>query len=429
MQSRIAANLLKSINNLKTALKLDWICVFLIVLLVAIGWTTIYSTTLAEENASVLDISKLYGKQLLFIGMGVFLVVLILSVEAKFYQRFASIIYVVALLSLLGLLFFGKTIAGQTAWYSFGSFSIQPAEFVKVAVALAIAKYLTGINVSLKNFTHQLQVLLIMVLPMALIMLQPDAGSALIYVAFVIPLYREGLPGFYLVVGSLAVAIFLTSIKFGAFYVSGVLLLLSLIILYFKRKSKPNYLLYIAAAALCIGFSFSTNFIFDKLLQPHQKDRFELILGMKSDPSGAEYNIYHSKVAIGSGGFFGKGWLQGTQTTGRYVPEQHTDYIFSAVGEEWGFLGSSILVLLFSSLMLRIWFLAERQKSAFSRIYGYSVVGILFFHFSVNIGMVLGVFPTVGIPLPFFSYGGSGLWGMLILIFIFLKFDAKRMAA
>lgn len=391
------------------------------------GWANIYSTTLTEENTHIFDITKLYGKQLLWIGMGTFLVILVLSIEAKFYQRFASIIYVLALLLLLGLPFFGKTIAGQTAWYSFGSFSIQPAEFVKAAVALAIAKYLTGINVNLNNFKDQLQVLVLMILPMGLIMLQPDAGSALIYVAFIIPLYREGLPSFYLVIGSIAVAIFLTSIKFGAFYVSGVILLLALLILFFKRKSKPKYLVYAAITAICIGFSFSTNFIFEKLLQPHHKDRFELILGMKSDPSGAEYNIYHSKVAIGSGGFFGKGWLQGTQTTGGYVPEQHTDYIFSAVGEEWGFLGSSLVVLLFCFLMLRLWFLAERQKSNFSRIYGYSVVGILFFHFAVNIGMVIGLFPTVGIPLPFFSYGGSGLWGMLILIFIFLKFDASRM--
>lgn len=391
------------------------------------GWATIYSTTLAEVNVNIFDISKLYGKQLLWIGLGVFLVVIVLSVEAKFYQRFASIIYILALLALLGLPFFGKTIAGQTAWYSFGSFSIQPAEFVKVAAALAIAKYLTGINVNLKNLKNQFQVLLLMLLPMALIMLQPDAGSALIYVAFIFPLYREGLPSFYLIIGTLAVTIFLTSIKFGALYVSGIILAILFLLLYIKRKQKPNYFLFIAIAALCIGFSFSANLMFDKLLQPHHKDRFEIILGMKSDPSGAEYNTYHSKVAIGSGGFSGKGWLQGTQTTGRYVPEQHTDYIFSAVGEEWGFLGSSIVILLFCSLMLRLWFLAERQKSNFSRIYGYSVVGILFFHFFVNIGMVLGVFPTVGIPLPFFSYGGSGLWGMLILIFIFLKFDAKRM--
>lgn len=412
---------------MKKIIKLDWLTIGIVVLLIVMGWATIYSTTLVEENTSLFDISQLYTKQLLWIAMGVFLVIIVLSVESKFYQRFASIIYLFALLLLLGLPFFGKTIAGQTAWYSFGSFSLQPAEFVKAAVALAIAKYLTGINVNLKNLKHQLQVLVLMILPMGLIMLQPDAGSALIYVAFVIPLYREGLPGYYLVLGTLVVALFLLSIKFGGYYISAAIVFIVFLFLYFNRKSKPNYLLTISLATLCIVFSFSTKILFDRLLQPHQKDRIELILGMKSDPKGAEYNIYHSKVAIGSGGFFGKGWLNGTQTKGRYVPEQHTDYIFSAVGEEWGFLGSSLVTLLFASLMLRLWYLAERQKSNFSRIYGYSVIGILFFHFSVNIGMVIGVFPTVGIPLPFFSYGGSGLWGMLILIFIFLKFDASRM--
>ena len=254
------------------------------------GWSTIFSTTLAEENPTIFDITKLYGKQLLWIGMGIFLVVLILSVEVKFYQRFASIIYVFALLALLGLPFFGKTIAGQTAWYSFGSFSIQPAEFVKAAAALAIAKYLTGINVSLKNLKSQFQVLILMLLPMALIMLQPDAGSALMYVAFIIPLYREGLPGVYLIIGTLIITIFLTSIKFGALYVSLAMVFLSFVILYFRRKSKPNYALSLLIISLCIGFSFTSNFIFDNVLQPHHQDRFELILGMKSDPLGAEYN-------------------------------------------------------------------------------------------------------------------------------------------
>lgn len=414
---------------MKTAFKIDWLSIIIILFLIAMGWASIYSATFTEENSSVFDLSNLYGKQLLFIGMGFFLVVLILSIEVKFYQRFASIIYLFALLSLAGLPLFGKTIAGQTAWYSFGSFSLQPAEFVKAAVGLAIAKYLTGINVHLSNFKTQLQILLLMGLPMALIMLQPDAGSALIYVAFLIPLYREGLPSFYLVVGTIAAVIFVTTIKFGAYYVSGVILAFSILLWWLIRKAKPKKILFLAAVLLCMGFSFSTNFIFEKVLLPHQKIRFETLLGMKSDPLGAEYNTYHSKVAIGSGGLTGKGWLEGTQTTGKYVPEQETDYIFSVVGEEWGFLGSLLLILLFSGLMLRLWFLAERQKSDFNRIYGYCVVSILFFHFAVNIAMVIGLFPTVGIPLPFFSYGGSGLWGMLILIFIFLKLDAKRMDA
>lgn len=413
----------------KLVFQLDWICIFLFIALVILGWMNIYSTTLAEENPNVFDTSKYYGKQLTYILLSFFLIVLVLSLEAKFYQRFASVIYVFAILSLVGLLFFGKTIAGQTAWYSFGSFSIQPTEFVKPAVALAIAKYLTGINVSLKNFSDQLKTLLLMAIPVGLIMLQPDAGSALIYAAFIIPLYREGLPDFYLIVGFLAASLFVLSLSFGSLPIIIAIILISLFIWYVQRKKKPNLFKYVLISGLCIGFSFSVGFIFENVLLPHQKDRFNVILGKEVDRSGAGYNTYHSEVAIGSGGWTGKGWLEGTQTRGRYVPEQHTDYIFSAVGEEFGFLGSTLVVLLFGALMLRLFFLAERQKSAFNRIYGYSVVALLFFHFFVNIAMVLGLFPTVGIPLPFFSYGGSGLWGFTLLIFIFLKLDATRKEA
>lgn len=413
----------------KLVFQLDWICIFLFIALVILGWMNIYSTTLAEENPNLFDTSKYYGKQLTYILLSFFLIVLVLSLEAKFYQRFASVIYVFAILSLVGLLFFGKTIAGQTAWYSFGSFSIQPTEFVKPAVALAIAKYLTGINVSLKNFSDQLKTLLLMAIPVGLIMLQPDAGSALIYAAFIIPLYREGLPDFYLIVGFLAASLFVLSLSFGSLPIIIAIILISLLIWYVKRKKKPNLFKYVLISGLCIGFSFSVGFIFENVLLPHQKDRFNVILGKEVDRSGAGYNTYHSEVAIGSGGWTGKGWLEGTQTRGRYVPEQHTDYIFSAVGEEFGFLGSTLVVLLFGALMLRLFFLAERQKSAFNRIYGYSVVALLFFHFFVNIAMVLGLFPTVGIPLPFFSYGGSGLWGFTLLIFIFLKLDATRKEA
>lgn len=413
----------------KLVFQLDWICIFLFIALVILGWMNIYSTTLAEENPNLFDTSKYYGKQLTYILLSFFLIVLVLSLEAKFYQRFASVIYVFAILSLVGLLFFGKTIAGQTAWYSFGSFSIQPTEFVKPAVALAIAKYLTGINVSLKNFSDQLKTLLLMAIPVGLIMLQPDAGSALIYAAFIIPLYREGLPDFYLIVGFLAASLFVLSLSFGSLPIIIAIILISLLIWYVQRKKKPNLFKYVLISGLCIGFSFSVGFIFENVLLPHQKDRFNVILGKEVDRSGAGYNTYHSEVAIGSGGWTGKGWLEGTQTRGRYVPEQHTDYIFSAVGEEFGFLGSTLVVLLFGALMLRLFFLAERQKSAFNRIYGYSVVALLFFHFFVNIAMVLGLFPTVGIPLPFFSYGGSGLWGFTLLIFIFLKLDATRKEA
>ncbi len=410
----------------KLIFQLDWITILIFLSLVGLGWMNIFSTTLAEEEPNLLDTSKYYGKQLTYILLSFFLIVLVLSIEAKFYQRFASIIYIFAVFSLVGLLFFGKTIAGQTAWYSFGSFSLQPAEFVKPAVALAIAKYLTGIDVSLKRFSDQVKTLLLMGIPVGLIMLQPDAGSAMIYAAFIIPLYREGLPDFYLIIGFLVVTLFVLSLSFGSIPVVIGIVLVTLFSWFIKRKTKPKLLYYIGIAGACIAFTVSVGFIFENVLLPHQKDRFNILLGKEVDRSGAGYNTYHSEVAIGSGGWTGKGWLEGTQTRGRYVPEQHTDYIFSAVGEEFGFLGSALVVLLFGALMLRLFFLAERQKSAFNRIYGYSVVSILFLHFFVNIAMVLGLFPTVGIPLPFFSYGGSGLWGFTLLIFIFLKLDATR---
>lgn len=291
-----------------------------------------------------------------------------------------------------------------------------------------MAKYLSGINVNLKRFKDQLQAFIIILLPILLIMLQPDAGSALIYLSFAIPLYREGLPHWYLTVAILAGVLFVLTLKFGFVIVSSALALL-LTLAYLLNKSKKKSLgSYIFSALIAIGFSFSVSFMFNKVLLPHQQDRFDVLLEDDIDIKGTAFNLYQSQVAIGSGGSTGKGWLKGTQTQGRFVPEQHTDYIFSTVGEEWGFLGTSIIVILFATLLLRLYFIAERQKSQFNRVFGYSVFGILFFHFFVNIAMVIGLFPTVGIPLPFFSYGGSGLWGFLILIFIFLKLDAKRIS-
>ena len=410
----------------KTILQIDWLSIMLIALLIGFGWGNIYSTTLTSADANIFDFSAIYGKQILFIALGFLLVIVITSIEVKFYERFASIIYLLAILSLVGVLFFGKTIAGQTAWYSFGSFSIQPAEFVKAAVALAMAKYLSEIQVSLKLFKYQLKAFFIIAVPVGLIMLQPDAGSALIYASFILPMYREGLPHWYLTISISAAVLFVLTLKFGVIIVS-VILILILVLAYILNKNKRKKLWkYLVIGFLGVGFSFSVSYIFNNVLLPHQQDRFEVLLSDQVDIKGSAFNLYQSQVAIGSGGLTGKGWLKGTQTQGKFVPEQHTDYIFSTVGEEWGFLGSSIIIILFAGLILRLYYLAERQKSQFNRVFGYSVIGILFFHFFVNIAMVIGLFPTVGIPLPFFSYGGSGLWGFLILIFIFLKFDAKR---
>jgi rod shape determining protein RodA len=410
----------------KTLLQIDWLTILIVIILMSFGWVNIYSTTFVNLDESIFDFSKIYGKQLLWIILGVVIAIIVLALESKFFERFASIIYIGAILSLIGLFIFGKTIAGQTAWYSFGSFSIQPAEFVKTAVALALAKYISEINNDLSTFVSQLKAFAIIGIPLALIMLQPDAGSALVYLAFVIPLYREGLPKAYLSVGFLSVAIFVITLKFGFGIFAPVFVAILIIIYLFNRKRKPRFWIYALTLLFSLGFSYSVNFILNSVLLPHQKDRFDVIIGETNDIRGSAFNLYQSEVAIGSGGWLGKGWLKGSQTQGRFVPEQHTDYIFSTVGEEWGFLGTSAVVILFTILILRLFHLAERQKSQFSRVYGYSVLSVIFVHFFVNIAMVIGLFPTVGIPLPFFSYGGSGLWGFLILVLVFLKLDAKR---
>lgn len=410
----------------KTLLQLDWLTILIIIILIGFGWGNIYSTTFVSPEESILDLSKIYGKQLLWIGLGVVISIIVLSLETKFFERFASVIYIFALLSLIGLFVFGKTIAGQTAWYSFGSFSIQPAEFVKTAVALALAKYISELDNDLTKFASQIKAFLIIGIPLALIMLQPDAGSAFIYLAFAIPLYREGLPHFYLSIGFLAAVVFILTLKFGFNIFAPAFGVMIVIVYLFNRNKKPKLWRYLLALIFTLGFSYSVNFILNSVLLPHQKDRFDVLIGETNDIKGSAFNLYQSKVAIGSGGWTGKGWLKGSQTQGRFVPEQHTDYIFSTVGEEWGFLGTSIVVVLFTLLILRLFHLAERQKSQFNRVYGYCVLSVIFVHFFVNIAMVIGLFPTVGIPLPFFSYGGSGLWGFLILVLVFLKLDAKR---
>ena len=407
---------------------IDWLTILLYMALVAIGWANIYSASLNEASTSILDLNQVHGKQLLWIFLSFFLIIVILALEAKFYERFSSLIYLFAILSLMGLFVFGRTIAGQTAWYVFGGISIQPAEFVKIATALALAKYISEAQTNIKLFTHQLKAFLILAIPIFLILLQPDPGSAMIYFAFFFPMYREGLPAAYLLIGFMLITLFVTTLLYGVIWVSAGVLVLTLLLYLSNLKKRPNILKYILTAAVCIGFSFSVNHVFENVFKQHHRDRFNIVLGKEVDSKGIGFNTNQSEIAIGSGSWFGKGWTQGTQTKGNFVPEQHTDYIFSTVGEEWGFMGSFVVITLFLLLMSRIIFMAERQKSQFKRIYGYSIAGILFMHFFVNIGMVVGLLPTVGIPLPFFSYGGSGLWGFTILLFIFIKLDSERMS-
>ncbi|MBC8755402.1 rod shape-determining protein RodA [Kordia sp. YSTF-M3] len=424
-------------REVKFVKKIDWLSILLYFLLVGIGWINIYSASVTDTSIGIFDMTQLYGKQLVFISTSILLIILILSVEAKFYERFSSIIYIIGLLSLLGLMVFGKNINGATSWYAIGSFTLQPSEFAKAATVLALAKFLSDIQTNINVFRDQLIAFAIILAPPVLIMLQPDAGSAMVYLAFFFVLYREGLPSFYLWIGLSLVLLFIITLKVGYIYTIIATLILGLVCIFiiFKKvlKRRRKTTLALTSLVAAIGFVLAVNYIFYNIFQQHHRDRFTLVLGLEKDPVKLEkirktfgFNTNQSEIAIGSGGFWGKGWQKGTRTKGDFVPEQDTDYIFTTVGEEWGFVGSSVVIFLFIALLLRILHRAEQQKNKFSRVYGYSVAAILFFHFAINIGMVIGLFPTVGIPLPFFSYGGSGLWGFTILLFIFIKLDANR---
>ncbi|RTZ01480.1 rod shape-determining protein RodA [Flavobacterium sp. RSP49] len=398
---------------------IDWISIIIYAVLVILGWLNIYSSSMSSMQDT-------YEKQLIFIVLTIPLIFIILSVDGKFYEKYASIIFGVSLLTLAGLFLFGKTIAGQRCWYAIGSFTIQPSEFAKAATSLALAKYLSDTQINLKEVNRQIQALAIIFLPVLLILPQPDPGSALIYSIFIIVLYREGLPAWYVWTGFITILLFVFTLLLEPEYV--ILIGLAIIILvHFKsRLGDRNIILSSIIFTLISGFVLSVDYVFDNLFKQHHRDRFNILLGKAVDLKGIGYNTNQSEIAIGSGGWFGKGFLEGTQTKGGFVPEQHTDYIFTTVGEEWGFLGSLAVIALFACLLLRIIYLAERQKTKFSRVYGHCVAGILFTHFFVNIAMVAGIFPTIGVPLPFFSYGGSGLWGFTILLFIFIKMDANK---
>ncbi|MDI1316470.1 rod shape-determining protein RodA [Flavobacterium sp.] len=414
-------------KNQSVTNNLDWISIGIYIALVILGWLNIYSSSLSSiaEESSIFDFTQIYGKQFMFIILSIPLIFVILSVDGKFYEKFSSVIYVVGLLSLAGLFVFGKTIKGQANWYSFGSFSLQPAEFVKAATALALAKYLSDVQVNLKDKNRQIQALGILFLPILLIV-PHDPGSALIYSIFIIVLYREGLPSWYVWTGFIALVLFVLALVIKPLVICGIALLVILFIYFRSRLINRNWILSTVLFLTIGGFVFSVDYVFENVFKQHHRDRFNILLGKEVDMKGIGYNTNQSEIAIGSGGLFGKGYLEGTQTKGGFVPEQHTDYIFTTVGEEWGFLGCLFVIALFVSLIMRIIYLAERQKTKFSRVYGYCVAGILFIHFFVNIAMVAGIFPTIGVPLPFFSYGGSGLWGFTILLFIFLKMDANK---
>jgi rod shape determining protein RodA len=405
---------------------IDWLSLFLYFLLVIMGWLTIYSASLPIEETSIFDLEQIYGRQMLFIFFSIPLISILLFLDAKMFERFSLIFYILGIILLLGLFVFGVTKKGQTNWYQFGGFGFQPSEFVKTGTALLLAKYLTFSQINLKNFKHQLVAFAIIGLPVALILMQPDAGSAMIFLSLVFVLYREGLPGWYLGAGISAILLFFLALLFNPIYIVLGIFLIMAIHYVNNRKITRNIFVYLFVFLLSIGFTYSVNHVFNNVLEPHQKDRIDVLIGEEVDMKREGYNLNQSMIAIGSGGLTGKGYLEGTQTKGGFVPEQHTDYIFTTVGEEWGFVGSFIVIVIFVCLFLRILYLAENQKTKFSRVYGYCVVTYLFTHFFVNIAMLIKLFPTIGVPLPFFSYGGSSLWAFTIMLFIFIKLDANK---
>ncbi len=410
---------------------IDWILVILYVTLVGFGWVNIYATTTSVNNSEILDLSTRYGKQLLWIILCVPLIILILFFNSKFYEKFASILYFISILSLAGLFLFGKNINGATSWYNFGFMGLQPSEFAKAFTALALAKLLSDRQYNLKLIKNQIKAFIIIFLPALLIALQPDLGSVLVYLSFFFVLNREGLTLNYIILGSLAIILFLLTLLFGpSTIIIIVFTVLSIIVFYYLRRNKGyfkfNWFKILGIYVVFGIYIFSSGYIFNNVFEQHQRDRFEILLGLSKDTKKIGYNTNQSLQAISSGGGFGKGFLQGDRTQGNFVPEQDTDYIFSTVGEEWGFLGSSLVIILFMLLLYRIIYLAETHKNKFGRIYGYSLASILFFHVVINIGMVTQLLPTVGIPLPFFSYGGSSLWGFTLLLFIFIKLDANK---
>jgi rod shape determining protein RodA len=414
-------------QNSRFFFNVDWVTILIYMALCAIGFLNIFSVQYDPDKAEAFSFTAEYGKQLIFVVTGLTLGLSILLLDAKFFSVFAPIVYGITIILLLTVLVVGRNVGGNQAWIPIGSFRLQPSEFAKFGTALLLARYISSFNVKLNTFKPILICAAIIVLPMSLIMLQPDAGSMLVFLSFMFPLYREGLPGNLLIIFWGAVVLFILNL-----FVSPTLLILSILIIgglfaYNNRKRMQKVVNVGVITLVAIGYLFVAKYLFENVLKPHQRTRIELILGLTSDNRGAGYNVIQSKIAIGAGQITGRGYLEGTQTKYGYVPAQSTDFIFSTVGEEWGFVGCFVVIGLYIFLLLRIINMAERQRSVFSRVYGYSIACIFFFHVFINIGMTIGIMPVIGIPLPFISYGGSSLWSFTILLFIFLKLDSNRM--
>jgi rod shape determining protein RodA len=406
---------------------IDWITLGLYLVLVLMGWANIYAAVYSEEHQSITDLSQQYGKQMLFIASSLILGLLVLSIDGRLYDNLAYFLYGLTLITLVLVLFVGKEVNGARSWFAIGGFTLQPSEFAKFSTALALARFLSTRGVTVLKWKYRWVALALFILPGLIILPQPDAGSFLVYLAFFFVLFREGLPGIYLWMGFAAIILFLLSLLIPQIWLLGGIAGITAVVIFLNRRKKRFWLGAVAFALVAVGVVTTVDYAFNNLLEDRHRNRINILLGKAHDPKGIGYNTTQSLIAIGSGGFSGKGFKQGTQTKFNFVPEQSTDFIFCTIGEEWGFIGSVVVVGLFVALLSRLVIMAERQKSAFSRIYGYGVISILFIHFFVNIAMALGLAPVIGIPLPFFSYGGSSLWGFTLLLFIFLRLDAYRM--
>ncbi len=420
----------------------DWPVVGMYLLLVLMGWLNIYATLYNEDHTSLFDFSQRHGKQLMWIGISIVVALVIALVDSRLFETFAYVFYGIGMFFLIAVLVGGNEIKGARSWFVIGGVSFQPSETAKYVTALAVAYYLSRPGVKIGNIKPKLIMFLMIALPGILIALQPDPGSTLVYLAFIFVLYREGMSGNIMIVGLVMVMLFIVTLfakqssvmmPFVDVEMNGKYVLISFLVLItgglyllLKNLNKNIWKAFAVGLLIMVGTVLSVDYVFDNIFKDRHRNRVNELVGIISDPRGTGYNQHQSKIAIGSGGFWGKGYLDGTQTKYNFVPEQSTDFIYCTVGEEWGFIGSSFVIITFLTLIGRLIFLAERQRSKFSRVYGYSVASILFVHFMINIGMTIGLAPVIGIPLPFFSYGGTSLLSFSILLFTFVKLDSDR---
>ena len=421
------------IGQRKNRLKLDWIIISIYLLLVGFGVGNILSSSVSGEEIYLFDFTKLYGKQFIYTLISLFVGFIVISIDVKFYERFSSLFYLLSLILLVCLFLFGKRVNGALSWFPIGSFNLQPSEFVKITVALAVSKYISDYQTDLRKISDQAKLFLIILIPILIIILQNDTGSSIVFFSLFLVLYREGISQNYIKSIFAIIILSIITLKFSLLTSSIIAVLFTTAYYFFRGKTKNKIIKIIVVSFLSLATCFATTYTYNNILKNHQRNYIKVWLNLEKDPLKIKkmektilYNLNESKKAISSGGLTGKGYLKGTRTMGNFVPAQHSDYIFSTVGEEWGFFGSVFIIFLYTILILRILYLSEIQKNKFSRVYGYSTASILFIHFLINIGMVLGLTPTIGIPLPFLSYGGSSLIAFTILLFVFIRLDANK---